>query len=316
MIVCPACHAENPDGTKICVKCGTELPKAQVAKAKAAADAGDKGFRAKDMLRDLVELAWLILIILLVCTGFLGELTHWTWHLTERQEAKIVAPETPSKPVHHARHPKSREAKAPEKPMVSEREPVELGSPETFYKKGQQQYDSHHYQASFNYLKKALEIDPTYAKAYFALGYLYSRFDMDDPAVRMYKMSLRFDPNNAQVMNNLGMRLKKEGNYDEAMPLFQKAVENDGQNADYLFDLGDAYLDQNQFPEALQQLKKASELKPDDASIYDDMAISYEKMGKRDEALDSWQKVAQYSKDSDLTQNAQTHIQFLQTRAN
>jgi tetratricopeptide (TPR) repeat protein len=117
-------------------------------------------------------------------------------------------------------------------------------------------------------------------------------------------------------MNNLGMRLKKEGNYEEAMPLFQKAVENDGRNADYLFDLGDAYLDQNQFPEAIQQLTKASELKPEDAAIYDDMAISYEKMGKKDEALAAWQKVAQYSKDSDLTQNAQTHIQFLQGQPN
>lgn len=312
MIVCPACHAENPDGTKICVKCGTELPKAAAAKAKAPTETPEKDYRTRDMVRDFVELLWLLLIILLVCGGFWGELTHWTGHLTERQEAKLVAPEAPVKPVHHAIH---KRGPAPKKPMVSER-PVEMGSPDSFYKKGQQQYDAHHYQESFNYLKKALEIDPTYAKAYFALGYLYSRFDMDDPAVRMYKMSLRFDPNNAQVMNNLGMRLKKEGNYEEAMPMFQKAVENDGQNADYLFDLGDAYLDQNQFPEALQQLAKASELKPEDAAIYDDMAISYEKMGKKEEALAAWQKVAQYSKDSDLTQNAQTHIQFLQGQAN
>ncbi|HVZ81262.1 MAG TPA: tetratricopeptide repeat protein [bacterium] len=308
MIVCPACHAENPDGTKICVKCGTELPKVAAAKAKAESEPQEGGYQARDLGRDLVELLWLFLIILLVCGGFWGELTHWTGHLTERQEAKMVAPEEPVKPAHHAR------GKAPKKPMVSER-PVELGSPEGFYKKGQQQYDAHHYQASFDYLKKALEIDPTYAKAYFALGYLYSRFDMDDPAVRMYKMSLRFDPNNAQVMNNLGMHLKREGNYEEAMPLFQKAVEADGQNADYLYDLGDAYLDQSQYPEALEHLKRASELKPEDAAIYDDIAISYEKMGKREEALEAWQKVAQYSKSPDLTQNAQTHIQFLQTKA-
>ena len=312
MIVCPACHAENPDGTKICVKCGTELPKVVAAKAKTPAETGEKSYQARDMVRDFVELLWLLLIILLVCGGFWGELTHWTGHLTERQEAKLVAPEAPAKPGHHAVH---KHGQAPKNTMVNEK-PNEMGSPNSFYKKGQQQYDAHHYQASFGYLKKALEIDPTYAKAYFALGYLYSRFDMDDPAVRMYKMSLRFDPNNAQVMNNLGMHLKKEGNYEEAMPLFQKAVESDGQNADYLFDLGDAYLDQNQFPEAIQQLTKASELKPGDAAIYDDMAISYEKMGKKDEALAAWQKVVQYSKDLDLTQNAQTHIQFLQGQAN
>ena len=67
MIVCPACHAENPDGTKICVKCATELPKAAPTAAKAQAQTGSsKGFGMKDIGRDMVDFLWLILIILLI----------------------------------------------------------------------------------------------------------------------------------------------------------------------------------------------------------------------------------------------------------
>jgi tetratricopeptide (TPR) repeat protein len=321
MIVCPACHAENPDGTKICVKCGTELPKVAVGagKAKPTEDKNQK-FGIKDLGKDLVEGLWLLLIIALVLIGFWGELTHWTMHLTETEEAKMIQePVLASKPVHPrhvGRHASQTEpmVKTPISP-VAEQPPVELGSPDTFYEKSKKLYDGQHYQESFAYLKKALEIDPTYAKAYFALGYLYGRFEMDDASVRMYEMSLHFDPTNPEAMNNLGMRYYHAGNYDDALDLFQKAVALDNQNADYQYDLGSVYLDMNNPNDALTAFQKAAEIHPSDPEIYDDMAVAYEKLGKKQEALDTWQKVMQYSSDSDLTQNAKTHIDFLQSQS-
>ncbi len=318
MIVCPACHAENPDGTMICVKCGTELPKTAVgaAKAELAEDTNKKpGF--KDFGKDVLEILWLFLIILLVCGGFWGEFTHWTGHLTETEEVKMVQePVLALKPVHskHIGHHAVPIVKTLASP-VAEKPQVELGSTDTFYQKSKQLYDSQHYQLSFAYLKKALEIDPTYAKAYFALGYLYGRFDMNDASVRMYEMSLHFDPTNAEVINNLGMRYYHAGNYDDALDLFQKAVALDNQNADYQYDLGSVYLDKNQPNDALMAFQKAAEIRPSDPEIYDDMAVSYEKLGKKQEALDTWQKVMQYSNDSDLIQNAKTHIGFLQAQS-
>jgi Tfp pilus assembly protein PilF len=327
MIVCPACHAENPDGTKICVKCGTELPKVAVgaAKAKPVADTTSK-FGAKDIGKDLFDILWLLLILLLVCFGFLGEVTHWSWHFTETEEAKIVKePVVAMVPAEHPKHVRHVERHAShveqvppvEKeavPVVGEKPSIEYGDPDSFYQKSKQQYDNQHYQQSFTFLKKALEIDPTYAKAYFALGFLYGRFDMNDASVRMYEMSLHFDPNNAEVMNNLGMRFYHAGNLDDALELFQRAVALDSHNADYQYDLGSVYLDKSQPDDALQAFQKAAEIRPNDAEIYDDMAVTYEKLGKKQEALDTWQKVMQYSSDTDLTQNAKTHIDFLQSK--
>ncbi len=323
MIVCPACHAENPDGTKICVKCGTELPKVGVGAGKAKpTEDNNKKFGVKDWGKDLVEFLWLILIIVLVCVGFWGEFTHWTWHLTETEEAKMTQePVVTSKPVyrkhvgHHASPVHKEAVVKTEISPVAEKPQVELGSPDTFYQKSKKLYDNQHYQQSFAYLKKALEIDPTYAKAYFALGYLYGRFDMNDASVRMYEMSLHFDPTNAEVINNLGMRYYHAGNYDDALDLFQKAVALDNQNADYQYDLGSVFLDKNQPNDALIAFQKAAELRPSDPEIYDDLAVTYEKLGKKQEALDTWQKVMQYSSDSDLIQNAKTHIDFLQSQS-
>jgi len=333
MIVCPACHAENPDGTKICVKCGTELPKAAAAagagKAKGPAAPQEKGFSVKDLGHDLVDAVWLLLIILLILVGFLYEATHGTWRFTDMEEAKLVQPTVQPTPVAVKKTAPGVVASKPDNKMVApkvapkpkaapevaiERPPVVTGSAETFFQKGKQQYDRHHYLASFNFLKQSLEVDPTFSKAYFGLGYLYSRFEMNDAAVRMYEMALRFDPSHVDSMNNLAMMYFHAGNYDDALGLLQQAASLQGQNADVQYNLGSLYLEKNQTDQALQAFQTAVALRPKDPSIYNNLALTYEKLGKRQEAQDSWQKVLQYGDSADLLQQAKTHLDFLQTQ--
>ena len=324
MIFCPACGAENPEGTKICVKCGTELPKSaafippSVKKTAASAAKPEKQYGVKDMGRDMVDTIWLLVILFLILVGFLGEVTHWSFRFIQTQEAKLV--ETPIQPVavvhhpHHHARPAVAEVPAPP-PAFPENRPVVVGNPESLYAKSKEEYDAKNYHSSFETLKKALEIDPTYAKAYFGLGFLYARFDMDDAAVRMYEMALRFDPNFAEAVNNLGMMFEKAGNMDDAQALLAQAVSLDGQNADYQYDLGSFYLDKNQPDDALPALQKAADLKPSDPTIFNDLALTYERLGKKQEAEDAWQKVLQYADRSDLLQQAKTHMSYLQAQS-
>jgi superkiller protein 3 len=201
-----------------------------------------------------------------------------------------------------------------EEPVISEKPEVVYGNPAVFYKKGKKQFDLHHYQSSFNFLRQALEIDPTYAQAYFGLGYLYARFDMNDAAVRMYEMALRFDPNHIDAMNNLGMMYFHAGNYDDAVELFQKAIAM-GDSADSEYNLGSVYLEKSQYDSAMQAFQRAVSLRPNDAAIYNNMALTDEKLGKKQDAIDSWNKVLQYSDNADLLQQAKTHLDFLQAQS-
>jgi Flp pilus assembly protein TadD len=329
MIFCPACSAENPDGTKICVKCGTELPKTtafvppapMAGKAKAAAAQPDNNkYGARDIGRDMVDLLWLIAILVLLFVGFLGEMTHWTFLFTETDQAKLV--QTPvlaakPKPVyHHHAHAVHHLSKPVVTSNIEQVQPViETGNPDSLYAKGKQQFDAKNYHGSFISLKKALEIDPTYAKAYFAMGYLYARFDMNDAAVRMYEMALRFNPQFADPINNLAIMYQRSGNLDDALALLQQAVTMDGNNADFEFNLGDVYLDKDQPEDALSAFQKASNLRPADASIYNDMALTYERLGKKQEAEDAWNKVLQYAKTPDFLKQAKSHLDYLQAQS-
>jgi Flp pilus assembly protein TadD len=331
-MICPACQAENPAGTKICVKCGQDLPQSSETASTStfASDPSDNKpakpklkFGFKDMARDVVDFCWLLLIIFLVFLGFLGEVTHWTFHFAETQQAQIHVKPALIKPM-FVKHVKHRAApdqakvapeitEAPETTIVESPE-VQYGNPSSFYKKGKRQYDLHHYQASFTNLRQALEIDPTYAQAYFGLGYLYARFAMNDAAVRMYEMALRFDPSHSEAMNNLAMMYFQAGNYDDALELLQRAVAM-GDSADFEYDLGSVYLLKNDLDNALQSFLKAVAMRPNDASIFNNMAVTYEKLGKKQEAMDSWNKVLKYSDNPDLLQQAKTHLDFLQAQS-
>ncbi len=303
MIVCPTCQAENPAGTKICVKCGTELPQPVGAPADAKAEAADpsaprKSFGVKDMVRDLVDFCWLLLIIFGILLIFLGEVTHWNFRFTQTEQVKLHV-----KPEMGHRQMGTSEG----------RKPLEYGNPSSFYRKGKRQFDSHHYQSSFNYLRQALQIDPTYAQAYFGMGFLYARFDMNDASIRMYEMALRFDPNHIEAMNNLAMMYFHSGNYDDALELIQKAVAmND--TADGEYNMGSIYLERNQPSEAIAAFEKAVKMRPNDPSIFNNMALAYEKAGRKQEAEDSWNKVLKYSDNADLLQQAKTHLDFLESQ--
>jgi tetratricopeptide (TPR) repeat protein len=335
MIKCPACGAENPEGTKICVKCGTELPKSEKDKKKAAAPAETaKGgsFRLRDLGRDLVDVLFLLAIIALIGFYFIEEADHWrlSWppRFTETEEARIVsnpilgqpAP-TPAPARHHAYHKPgpivaSAPSPAPVPPVAVEENPeAQFGNAETFYHKGKVQYDQKNYRASYNFLKQALKVDPTYSMAYFAMGYLYHHFSMDDAAVRMYEMSLRFNPNHVDSINNLAKMFQDAGNYDDALSLYQQAVSLDPSNADYQFNLGDLYLDKNQNEDALQAFQKASTLNPQSPDIYTDLALTCERLGRKQDAEDAWNKVLQYSTQADFVQQAKQHLSFLQAQS-
>lgn len=325
MIHCPACNAENPVGAKLCVKCGTELPKAAPAgsaeakKTAAAADA--PRYSARHASHDLVDLIWLVVILFIVCFGIWGEVTHWTFSFVEKIPMRVAgqpteppAPVAAARPAHkkavHAAAPSQAVVPAPAKPL-GEKPAAQLVSPEKLYNLSKDKFDHYDYDGSFKLLKQALSVDPTFARAYFGLGYLYARFDMDDTAVRMYEMALRFDPRHAESINNLAMMYLGAGNKDEAKSLLQKAVAIDPQNPDFHYNLGTMYLDEQKWGEAESELTQAANARPRDAGILNDLALTYEAQGKKADAVSAWQKVLVNADDPALVKQAHAHLDFL-----
>jgi len=104
-------------------------------------------------------------------------------------------------------------------------------------------------------LKEIIQIDPTFVKAYNAIGFSYDRLGEFKKAIRFYKLALKIDPNLDYVYNNLGLAYFLSDEYDSAIASFQKAIALNDQNKRFHNNLGFAYAKKGQFDLALEQFR-------------------------------------------------------------
>ena len=89
--------------------------------------------------------------------------------------------------------------------------------------------------------ERALDADPTYAKAYYNLGIVYDRSGDLDRAETEYRKAAELDPTHAQAWANLGALEGRRGRFHEAIPLLERALEIDPGLLQVRFNLASAY---------------------------------------------------------------------------
>jgi tetratricopeptide (TPR) repeat protein len=104
-------------------------------------------------------------------------------------------------------------------------------------------------------LKEIIQIDPTFVKAYNAMGVSYEAQGDFKKAIRSYKLALKIDPNLDYVYNNLGFAHLLSDNYDFAIDAFQKAITLNDQSKRFHNNLGLAYAKKGQFDLAIEQFR-------------------------------------------------------------
>jgi Flp pilus assembly protein TadD len=104
-------------------------------------------------------------------------------------------------------------------------------------------------------LKEIIQIDPTFVKAYNAIGFSYDCLGDYIKAIRFYKLALKIDPNLDYVNNNLGFAYLLNGDYDGAIEAFRKAVALDEQDKRFRNNLGFAFAKKGQYEQAIEQFR-------------------------------------------------------------
>ena len=73
--------------------------------------------------------------------------------------------------------------------------------------------------------RKAIDLDESYAEAYFNLGLLLADDDENVEAVKLLGRATQLDPNSSRAHGALGALLQKLGNYAEAEAELKRALE-------------------------------------------------------------------------------------------
>ncbi|MEW6557616.1 MAG: tetratricopeptide repeat protein [Elusimicrobiota bacterium] len=120
------------------------------------------------------------------------------------------------------------------------------------------------YNKAYQFLQKAIEMDPNSKYAYNALGTLYCDQKNYNKAIQLYQTSIKIDPDYALAHYNLGVVYHKQKKYNKAIEKYQEAIKLNPTFEKAYSNLGVLYYTQKKYNNALEQLKIALDLFPDD----------------------------------------------------
>ncbi|UYQ95054.1 tetratricopeptide repeat protein [Chitinophaga horti] len=113
------------------------------------------------------------------------------------------------------------------------------------------------------------------ATDHFHAGYLASRGNDPETAMKHYRLALDADPENAVVLNNLGYELAEKGEYMEASVHLEKAIDLAPELAFAYDNRGYAHLMQGELEEGKRLIERSLELDPTNAYAYRNMGLYY-----------------------------------------
>ncbi|MHA1730934.1 MAG: tetratricopeptide repeat protein [Promethearchaeota archaeon] len=112
--------------------------------------------------------------------------------------------------------------------------------------------------------RKAVEKQPTHAKAWTELGNLLSAMEEEEQAEAAYQKALEHDPSLADAWYNYGMLLVAQGAIDDAEMTFKRATEEDPSHVDAWTNLGGVWKALGKLGDAEEAFRKALEEAPED----------------------------------------------------
>lgn len=134
--------------------------------------------------------------------------------------------------------------------------------------------------------KKAIELDPSNAKAYSNLGNAYRAQKRLEEALALQKKAVELKPGEPSYYNNMGTVLMDMARYAESEGAFRKALSIDAGYAEALNNLGLLFYAQERLDEAQPYFLKAIELRPGYAEPHFTLALIHYRRGEWARAIE------------------------------
>ncbi len=144
-----------------------------------------------------------------------------------------------------------------------------------FYDDAREQFGRHDTQAEIASLKRAVEVDPKFVRAWLWLGEIYKWSRQNDLALQAYRKAIEIDPDQVVSYKALGFTLNGMGKTEEALPVWQQLVKVAPEKVDGYSNLGMGLLYLKRYREAISSLQSAVNLSPERADLQMSLGTAY-----------------------------------------
>lgn len=133
--------------------------------------------------------------------------------------------------------------------------------------------------------RKAIEINPCYAKAYERLGTLLQRKELIDEALVNYQFAIDYDPTKIDLALELARLLCNKEKFSESLKYYAMVFKAKPNDIVMRFEYANALNTCNYTQEALDHYLQLLKVRPNDSSILYNTAYTYKKLGNLAEAM-------------------------------
>ena len=146
-------------------------------------------------------------------------------------------------------------------------------------------------------LRKAIKIDPYFARAHYNLGVILRDLNNIPESIISYREAIKNRPNYADAYLNLGNILLDIGSLEEAEKSIKKAIEIKPNFVEAHLTLGNIFNEIGKLKEAEVSTVKAIELNPSNAEAHFNLGSIFKGLNKLDESILCYKKAIDLKKD-------------------
>jgi tetratricopeptide (TPR) repeat protein/transglutaminase-like putative cysteine protease len=161
------------------------------------------------------------------------------------------------------------------------------------YNDATEQYDQRNIEGEIESLKRAVQLDPKFTRAWLWLSELYMYQRNQGAMFDAMHSAIANDPQQPLSYKLLGLTLLLTGKYDEAIPVWKQLIAIAPDDSDGPEDLGATLFALKRYPEAAEAFESAIKLNSDRAFLYRQLGTAYVREGNEGKALTAYKKTLQ-----------------------
>ena len=158
-------------------------------------------------------------------------------------------------------------------------------TPEDLYAQGMQAVRQGEYPQALQYLRRAIDLHPEFAKAYSALGTIYLQLGSFPASEKALTRALHINPDLMQAESNLALLYAKTERFDDAIRVYQGLIQRHPESLPIWLGIASAYQQADRFEEAIEAYQESLKRSPNHASAMTNLASCYEAVKQEAQAI-------------------------------
>ncbi|REJ79107.1 MAG: tetratricopeptide repeat protein [Acidobacteria bacterium] len=170
---------------------------------------------------------------------------------------------------------------------------------ERLYARGLANLSSDDYEQALPFFEQAVATDPTYAEAWYQVGFCYGMLEKHEQSVRASKKAAELRPEWPETHINIGASSFALGDFEQAAESYKTASRLDQSNAETHLALGLSLGKLGRTGEEILAYRRAVSARPDFANAIELLGLAYFKQKQYGHAIEAFEQLRNYKADAD-----------------